>query len=216
MFVSFPCRCSGGVLGCYPLLLQLLLRVPQCSGIKPSACWSSPGCFQDHCSATMWNHKAACCQSVAAVAVRAFCLLAYNRLKALLNRDVAHMYIGTTDVVRGCWFLTIFIYIYNYMHYVHCRYGYIICRNSIVVQAWKKMFWGICFGPNIIDALWWRMNPNSDCNYHHNTWVDSCWLWLNGGKPQSPYYIKGGGPKNAGWFLYFMDPKKWWPGVALF
>ena len=54
----------------------------------------------------LWNHKAACCQSVAAVAVRAFCLLAYNRLKALLNRDVAHMYIGTTDVVRGCWFLT--------------------------------------------------------------------------------------------------------------
>ena len=54
----------------------------------------------------VWNHKAACCQSVAAVAVRAFCLLAYNRLKALLNRDVAHMYIGTTDVVRGCWFLT--------------------------------------------------------------------------------------------------------------
>ena len=28
------------------------------------------------------------------------------RLKALLNRDVAHMYTGTTDVVRGCWFLT--------------------------------------------------------------------------------------------------------------
>ena len=80
MFVSFPCRCSGGVLGCYPLLLQLLLRVPQCSGIKPSACWSSPGCFQDHCSATMWNHKAACCLSVAAVAVRAFCLLAYEGL----------------------------------------------------------------------------------------------------------------------------------------
>ena len=66
MFVSFPCRCSGGVLGCYPLLLQLLLRVPpQCSGIKPSACWSSPGCFQNHRSATMKSFKAAilslCC-----------------------------------------------------------------------------------------------------------------------------------------------------------
>ena len=34
-----------------------------------------------------------------------FVLLA-QRLKALLVQDVAHIYTGTTDVVRGCWFLT--------------------------------------------------------------------------------------------------------------
>ena len=79
-----------------------------------------------------------------------------------------------------CICIYIYTILYNYIHYVHCRYGYIICRNSIVVQAWKKMFWRhmLCPKHHGCFMIWWRMNPNSDCNYHHNTWVDSCWLML--------------------------------------
>ena len=42
-------------------------------------CWSSPGRFQDHCSATMKRFKAAS-DAVSAVAVRAFCLLGLGLL----------------------------------------------------------------------------------------------------------------------------------------
>ena len=151
MFVSFPCRCSGGVLGRYPLLLQLLLRVPQCSGIKPSACWSSPGCFQDHCSATMWNHKAACCLSVAAVAVRAFCLLAYKGLAQGLvdprccQEHPVTCWNCTWTCVGQCCYLTFYVYIYIYMcdMYIYIYnyiYIYIIYTYDIYLHVWYWCF----------------------------------------------------------------------------
>ena len=69
----FPCCCIRGLF-CVGLL-------PKCHQVPlVVVCWSSPGCFQDHCSATMRRFEAA--SLVSALAVRAFCLLGSDLLIA--------------------------------------------------------------------------------------------------------------------------------------
>ena len=81
MFVSFPCRCSGGVLGCYPPLLQLLLELT----------WMLPGSLLRYHEkfkvATLLSLSLSL--SVAAVAVRAFCTVGQKlQAQGLLIQDV--------------------------------------------------------------------------------------------------------------------------------
>ena len=64
----------------FVLLLALLIGLlPKCSVLVVYVCWSSPGCFQDHCSATMkssmvdcWSQlccKALCCTHFCPLAI---------------------------------------------------------------------------------------------------------------------------------------------------
>ena len=88
---SSSCCCNYGVWGCYP-------RAPCCVA-RYCCCWSSPGCFQDHCSATMKRFKAAtvvclCCWSCAH-----FCLLGTGSRPTCWSKMLDGMYNGATDVL---------------------------------------------------------------------------------------------------------------------
>ena len=109
--------CWAATLCCSSWLLR---SSPQCSGIKPSSCWSSPGCFQDHCSATMKRFRQLCWINVAADAVRShsFVLLANSlRLKAcwsiMLTVTSSSCWTVHELCVGQCCYLTIYIYIYT-------------------------------------------------------------------------------------------------------